>query len=112
MGDAFDALVIPLLDPGSLLGMAAFGIGAAALGWVLASRHVAMAACGCLVWAAGMTAALRLAGDGGLQWAPVVIAASALVALAIEHRARIPRTPFPQARSAAQAAPSPAATAP
>jgi len=112
VGAAFDALVVPLLEPSSLLGMAAFGTGAAVLGWVLASRHIAMAAFGSLVWAAGMTAALRVVGDGGLHWAPVVIAASALAALAIEHRARIPLARLPRARSTAQPPPSPAATAP
>ena len=32
VGAAFDALVVPLLEPSSLLGMAAFGIGAAVAG--------------------------------------------------------------------------------
>ena len=112
LGTTFDALLLPLLEPESLIGMAAFAIGAAALGRVLESRHLAMAAFGSLVWAAGLTAALRLVGDGGMHWAPLIIAASALVALAAEQQRRSPGNPFPRPRRAARAPASRAATAP
>jgi hypothetical protein len=112
LGSTFDALIVPALATESLLGMAAFGLGAAALGRMLESTHLAMAAVGSLVWAAGMTAALRLAGDGGMHWAPLVLAASALLALAAEHRARSPHTPFSRAHEAARGPASPAPTAP
>ncbi len=112
VGEAFDALVLPLFSTEALIGMATFGIGAVVLGRILAGRHLAMAALGSLVWAAGMAAALRLVGDGGLQWAPLVIAGSALAGLAIEHRARIPSAPFSRERRVTGAPPSPAATAP
>ena len=88
---AFDSLLAPLAEPESLLGMAAFGLGAVALGWVLAARQLAMALLGALVWSAALAAVMRVAGDGGLEWAPGVIAASALAAVALEHRTRAPR---------------------
>jgi tRNA A-37 threonylcarbamoyl transferase component Bud32 len=111
LGTAVDALIVPVLSLESLAGMAAFGAGAAILGRVLESAHLAMAAFGSLVWAAGMTAALRVVGDGGLHWAPLVIAASALAALAFEHRARSPRAPFARRHETAPAPAQPAPTA-
>jgi len=93
-GVAFDSLLAPLFEPVSLLGMAAFGLGAAAFGWILSFRHLATTALGAIVWAAVLAGVLRLAGDGGLDWAPLVIAASAAVAVASEHRSRQPRLRF------------------
>jgi hypothetical protein len=112
VGEAFDALVAPLLEPRALLGMAAFAVSAVALGRVLEARHLAMAAFGAVVWAATLTAALGLVGDGGMHWAPLVIAASALVALAAEHRARAPRSVPGGDVAGPSGAPSPAATSP
>ena len=112
VGSTIDALLLPMLEGNALIGLACFGVGAAALGRILESRHLAMAAFGALVWAAAMTATLRLVGDGGLHWAPVVIAASAALALAAEHHSRSPWTPFARARDASPSPPSPAATSP
>jgi hypothetical protein len=86
VSSTFDALVSPLLEPTALLGMLAFGAGAVALGWVLEARHVAMAALGAVLWAAALAAVVSTVGDGGLAWAPLVIAASALVAVAVRFR--------------------------
>ncbi len=109
---AFDALVLPLLEGPALLGMAAFAVAAALLGRILEARHLSMAAFGALVWAAGLAAVLALVGDGGMHWAPLLIAASALLAVAAEHRARAPSPPPEPAaespagtRAAAAAAP-------
>lgn len=111
VGDTFDSLILPLLEPASLLGMAAFGVGALSFGWILSARHLAMAAFGALVWAAALAGALGLVGHGGLDWAPLMIAASAFVALAAEHRARSPR-PAPRPPAAPPASPaSPVPTA-
>jgi eukaryotic-like serine/threonine-protein kinase len=109
--DAFDALLLPLLEGPALLGMAAFAVSAALLGRVLEARHLPMAAFGALVWAAGLAAVLAIVGDGGVHWAPLVIATSALIAVAAEHRARMPRpAPKPPAESpASPRAPAPAA---
>jgi hypothetical protein len=110
--EAFDALILPLLEPDALLGMAAFAAGAAVLGRVLEARQLAMAALGAVVWAAALTAILGLVGDGGLHWAPLVIAASALVALAAEHRTRAPRTTPEGGPARPSGAHSPAPTSP
>ena len=91
VGTTADSLLAPLVETGSLIGMVSFGAAAAALGRVLEIRHLALAALGALVWAAALAAVLRLVGDGGLHWAPLVIATSALLAAAAEHRARAPR---------------------
>jgi hypothetical protein len=105
---AFDSVLAPLLEPASLLGMAAFGLAAVALGWVLRARHVALALLGALIWAASLAGILRVVGDGSLAEAPVLTAAGALVAVAIEFRGRAPSRPRP-ARPPAQAHPAPSA---
>jgi eukaryotic-like serine/threonine-protein kinase len=103
---AFDSLLAPLLEPASLLGMTAFGLAAAALGWVLRARHLALALLGALIWAASLVGVLRVVGDGSLAEAPVLAAAGALVAVAIEFRGRTPSRPRP-VRPPAQAHPAP-----
>lgn len=88
VASAFEALISPLLEPTALLGMLAFAAGAAALGRVLAARHVGMALLGALLWAAALAAVLGLVGDGGLGTAPLVIAVSGLAAVVAEFRRR------------------------
>jgi tRNA A-37 threonylcarbamoyl transferase component Bud32 len=102
----FDALIQPALEPTALLGMAAFGLGAVALGWVLQARHLPMAALGALIWSAAMSAAVSAVGDGGLAWAPVVIAVSAFAAVAATFRPAglTPRAWRPRAAAARRAA--------
>ena len=67
-----------------------------------------MAALGVVLWAAALAAALRLVGDGGLDWAPLVIVASGAGALALEHRARSPRVPREAERAPAAGPSAPA----
>ncbi len=110
--EAVDDLLLPLLEGKALIGMAAFAVGAAALGRILAARHLAMAAVGAVVWAAVLAAVLALVGDGGLQWAPLLIAASALVALAAEHRTRAPGGRLRASAASPSGPPSPAPTSP
>ncbi|MEO8093016.1 MAG: serine/threonine-protein kinase [bacterium] len=104
----FDSLISPLLEPTALLGMVAFGAGSVVLGWVLGARHVAMAAFGALLWAAALSAVVSAVGDGSLAWAPLVIAASALAAVAARFR---PGGPAPRIARPPSATPSPPATA-
>ncbi|MGI9019806.1 MAG: serine/threonine-protein kinase [Solirubrobacterales bacterium] len=108
---AFDALVLPLVETSALLGMASFAGFAMALGWILAARQLALAAAGALVWAAGLAAILGALGNGGLDGAPLVVAASSLLALAAEQRSRSFRRPFARPAGAPAAPPAPAATA-
>jgi hypothetical protein len=109
---SFDVLISPLLEPSSLIAMSAFAVGAATLGAILAARHLALAALGALIWAAALAAALRLAGDAGLDWAPAVIAASALCAVAAEHRVRSPKSLFAGRDRPPAEAPTPGPAAP
>ncbi len=88
---ASSALLVPLTEPASLLGFAVFGLGATTLGRIIEARHLAMAVVGSLLWAAALAAAMRFVGDGGLDWAPAVIVASALLALASRRGYRPPR---------------------
>ncbi len=103
-----DSLIAPLLEPTALLGMVAFGAGSLVLGWILDARHVAMAALGALLWAAALSAVVSTVGDGGLAWAPLVIAASALAAVAVRFR---PGGLAPRIARPRSAATSPPATA-
>jgi len=100
-----------LADPTALLGMATFAIAAAALGALLAVRHVAMALLGTLVWAAAFTAALGAVGDGGLGAAPLAIAASGLAAVLAEFRPWRPARMFAPRRHAGAGARTPTALA-
>jgi tRNA A-37 threonylcarbamoyl transferase component Bud32 len=81
---AADALLAPLLDPQSLLGMGVFAIAAVALGWLLQLRHAAVALFGALLWAAGVDAALGQVANGTLGGDPLVLAVAACLAVAFE----------------------------
>jgi len=107
-GSASDALLAPLVEPTALLGLLVFGTAAALLGLVLAARYAAIALLGAVLWAAGVSAVLSLVGDGGLGGTPLVIAASALAAVAVEFRAG---SLSPRAVGARRAPASPPATA-
>ena len=91
--DAAASVLAPLLEPGSILGALTFAAAAAALGWILAARHLALAALGALLWAAGLATALGVVGDGGLGEQPALVALGAALALALEaaRRWRAPR---------------------
>jgi eukaryotic-like serine/threonine-protein kinase len=88
--DAASFVLEPLLDPIALLAAAVFAAAAATLGWILAARHLAIAALGAVIWAASLSGALSLIGDGALGERPVFFALAGGVALAIEHARRRP----------------------
>ena len=92
-GDAAASVLAPLLEPGSILGAVTFAVAAATLGWILSARHLALAALGALLWAAGLATALGVVGDGALGEQPLLVAAGAAAALALEtaRRRRAPR---------------------
>ena len=100
-----------LAEPTALLGMVSFALAAAALGALLAARHVAMALLGTLVWAAGLAAVLGAVGDGGLGAAPLAIAASGLVAVLAEFRPWRPARMFGPRRHAGSGPRTPATVA-
>jgi hypothetical protein len=100
---AADQVLGPLLDPQALLGAASFGLAALLIGVILRLRHVAVALLGAVLWAAGLEAALRVVGDGGLAGRPALLAAAAVVAVIVEFRLRAPgpmgrRAPIPGVR--------------
>ena len=57
------------------MGAGVFALAAVLLGVALRAEHVAVAALGALLWAAGLEGALSLVADGGLAGRPVPIAA-------------------------------------
>jgi hypothetical protein len=103
-GDAASALLAPLASPEALLGAGIFAVASAALGLILRTGHIAVALLMAVIWAAGLDAALRAVGDGGLAGMPVVAIAAAAIAVIMEFRLR-------GTRPAARHAPAPA-TAP
>jgi eukaryotic-like serine/threonine-protein kinase len=110
-GEAANALLVPLLSPQALLGAAVFGVAAALLGLILRAGHIAVALLGALLWAAGLDAALRVVGDGGVAGIPVVAVAAAAIAVIVEFRGRGTRpagrrAPIPSARPAMGSSPS------
>jgi hypothetical protein len=96
-GEAASALLAPLASPQALLGAAIFGLAAVAMGLILRAGHIAVALLGALLWAAGLDAALRVVGDGGIAGVPVVAIAAAAIAVIVEFRRRGTR---PAGRSA------------
>ena len=87
-GDAASGVLAPLLSPEAILGAAIFAAAAVALGLVLRAGHIALALLGALLWAAGLDAALRLVGDGGLAGVSVAAVAAAAIAVIMEFRRR------------------------
>jgi hypothetical protein len=78
---------------------------------VLSARHMAMALLGSLLWAAALVAALSMVGDGALGEVPLIPAAGALLAVAVEFGRRAPRPRFPGHAEAPASAPGPGAHA-
>jgi hypothetical protein len=112
-GDAASALLAPLVSPQALLGAAIFAIAAALLGLILRAGHIAVALLGALLWAAGLDAALRVVGDGGMAGVPVVAVAAAAIAVIVEFRRRGTGpagrpAPIPRAQPAIGSGPAPA----
>ena len=106
--DAASSLLSPLLTPEALLGAIVFALAAVVLGTILRAGHVALALLGALLWSAALEAGLQLVADGGgLTGRPLLIAASALVAVIVEFRLRPPQpagrpAPIPRAHPAIQ----------
>jgi serine/threonine protein kinase len=96
---AGETVAATLTHSSSLLGAAIFGIAAILFGVVLSARHIAVALLGALLWAAGLSAALQLVGNGSLGDRPAVLALAALAAVALSFMefegvpARITRHP-------------------
>jgi eukaryotic-like serine/threonine-protein kinase len=86
---AASTVLAPLLEPAALLGAGAFAVAAATLGWILAARHISLAALGALVWAAGLVTLGGIVADGSLGELPLVVALAAAAALAFEHGRRM-----------------------
>jgi hypothetical protein len=87
---AASGVLAPMFEPTPLVGAATFALAAAILGWILGARHIALAALGALVWAAGLVAVGDLIADGSLGERPLIAAAGALAALAVVHSRRAP----------------------
>jgi eukaryotic-like serine/threonine-protein kinase len=81
---AADAVLAPLLEAESLLGVATFALAAVALGWALSLRHASIALLAAMVWAAATDAALSVVGNGALGGRPVGIVLAAALAVALE----------------------------
>jgi acyl CoA:acetate/3-ketoacid CoA transferase beta subunit len=104
-GDAASGLLAPLFSPEALLGAVIFTAASVALGLILRAGHIAVALLGAVLWAAGLDAALRIVGDGGLAGVPVVAVAAAAIAVIMEFRRRgarpaARRAPVPSSRPA------------
>lgn len=84
-GEAAATVLAPLAEPTALAAAAAFAAASAALGWALSSRHASLAALGALLWAAGVSAVLRLIGNGALGETPLVVALAAAAALCVSY---------------------------
>jgi eukaryotic-like serine/threonine-protein kinase len=95
--DAAAEVLAPLLTPAALLGAGAFALGAISLGWILAARHLAVAALGAMLWAGGLSGLVGVLADGTLGERPLFAALGAALALAIERsrRSRGRRSPPP-----------------
>ena len=88
---AVHGVLAPLLDPASLAAALAFALAAWAMGPILRAGHVVLAFIWAVLWSAGLTAAIRAAGDPATAASPLValVAVAALIALA--HRERLAR---------------------
>jgi eukaryotic-like serine/threonine-protein kinase len=76
---AYHQVLVPLADPHSLAAAAAFAFAAWAMGPILRARHIALALVGAVLWAAGLTAAVR-AVEPAMAATPIVaLAAVSLV---------------------------------
>jgi hypothetical protein len=104
---AGETIAATLTHSTSLLGAGAFGLGAALFGFVLSARHIAVALLGALLWAAGMSAALELIGNGGLASGPAILAIAALGAVALSF-AEFESVPARLTRHPARPRPAPA----
>jgi hypothetical protein len=85
---AGESVLVPLADPASLLGAAIFGLAAVAMGWILGARHVAMALLGAVLWAAALSGALELVGNGVLASRPPVLAIASIGAVVVVFAGR------------------------
>jgi len=76
------AALTALLAPESLLAAATFATASAALAWILNLRHASVALLAAMLWAAGLQAALGVAGGGVFGGSPAVVVAAAAIAVA------------------------------
>jgi hypothetical protein len=100
---AVDSILRPLAGVDSLLGAATFALAAVALGRLLEMRHASLALLAAMLWAAGLNAALSVVGDGSLAGSPIIVVATAGLAVALEFAVLRPRgdhhpAPAPQAQ--------------
>ena len=85
---AAETILRPLAGIDSLLGATMFAVAAIALGRLLEMRHASLALLAAMLWAAGLNAALSVVGDGSLAGRPIVVVATAGVAVALEFGLR------------------------
>lgn len=83
---AADAILAPLVELESLLGMGIFALGAVVLGWALSVRHASIALLVAMLWAAAVDAGLASVGDGSLGANQLGVVAGAAIVVAIEFR--------------------------
>jgi hypothetical protein len=88
---AAGGILAPLAQPASLAAMAAFALGAWAMGPILRAGHLALAFIWALLWSAGLTTALRAAGDPATAASPLVALVAVAAVIALGHRERIAR---------------------
>jgi hypothetical protein len=85
---AAETILRPLAGVDSLLGASIFAVAAVALGRLLEMRHASLSLLAAMLWAAGLNAALSVVGDGSLAGRPIVVVATAGVAVALEFGLR------------------------
>ena len=107
-GSAAHDLLLPMLDPQALLGIAALSGGSVAIAFALRA-HLAVAMVAAMIWAAGITAALAAVGNGALGDGSfaAVLAGAAAVGFEAHRRSRsdAPRDPSGAGGSVAGARP-------
>jgi hypothetical protein len=88
---ATHGVLVPLLDPASLAAALAFAAATWAMGPILRAGHVALAFICAVLWSAGLTAALRAAGDPATAANPLVALVAVAAVIVLAHRERIAR---------------------
>jgi len=87
LGDASlaaETILRPLAGVDSIAAAAIFALASVALGRLLELRHAALALLAAMLWAAAVNAALSVVGDGSLADRPIIVVATAGLAVALE----------------------------
>jgi eukaryotic-like serine/threonine-protein kinase len=104
---ALNDVVVPLLEPTALLGVAVLAAGSVVLGFMLRA-HPALALIGAMIWSAALAAGLETVGNGAQGRNATLAVAAAGIAVAVEaarrQRERRSNQPRPQPLASAQPA--------